>query len=72
MIVPTIKNIDLDNRKLYLEIDGLDFWNRAGCLTENYDRVLPDWQEQMLNIIQTHRNVFCLNMDAHATLLALK
>jgi len=43
-LVPTIKNIDLDNRKLYLEIDGLDFWNRAGCLTENYDRVLPDWQ----------------------------
>ena len=64
-LVPTIKNIDLDNRKLYLEIDGLDFWNRAGCLTENYDRVLPDWQEQMLNIIQTHRNLGWYKFSMH-------
>jgi hypothetical protein len=54
-LVPTIKNIDLENKKLYLEIDGPDFWNLANCTTENYDKVLPDWQEQMLNIIQTHK-----------------
>ena len=64
-LVPTIKNIDLDNRKLYLEIDGPDFWNRAGCLTENYDKVLPDWQEQMLNIIQTHRNLGWYKFSMH-------
>jgi len=56
-LVPIIKNIDLENRKLYLEIDGPDFWERAGCDMSNYDIVLPDWQEQMLEIIQAHKNL---------------
>ena len=56
-LVPTIKNIDLEARKLYLEIDGPDFWERAGCDMANYGNVLPDWQEQMLAIIQTHKNL---------------
>lgn len=56
-LVPTIKNIDFDNRKLYLEIDGPDFWEQAGCDTNNYDSVLPDWQEQMLAIIKAHKSL---------------
>jgi len=56
-LVPVIKNIDLTERKLYLEIDGPDFWERAGCDMSNYDSVLPDWQEQMLEIIQAHRSL---------------
>jgi hypothetical protein len=56
-LVPTIKNIDFDNRKLYLEIDGPDFWEQAGCDMNNYDSVLPDWQEQMLAIIQAHKSL---------------
>jgi hypothetical protein len=56
-LVPVIKNIDLTERKLYLEIDGPDFWERAGCDMANYDSVLPDWQEQMLEIIQAHRSL---------------
>jgi hypothetical protein len=56
-LVPTIKNIDLAARKLYLEIDGPDFWEQAGCDQANYDSVLPDWQEQMLNIIKTHKKL---------------
>lgn len=55
--VPNIIKIDLDERKIYLEIDGLDFWNRAGCLTENYDKVLPDWQDQMIEIIKAHKSL---------------
>ena len=54
-LVPTIKNIDLTAKKLYLEIDGPDFWEQSGCNQANYDSVLPDWQDQMLNIIQTHK-----------------
>ena len=64
-LIPKILKIDLDHKKLYLEIDGLDFWNRAGCLIENYDSVLPDWQEQMLNIIQTHRNLGWYKFSMH-------
>jgi hypothetical protein len=54
-LVPVIKNIDMDNRKLFLEIDGVDFWERAGCDMAHYDSVLPDWQEQMLAIITAHK-----------------
>jgi hypothetical protein len=56
-LVPVIKNIDLKERKLYLEIDGPDFWEQAGCLTKNYDSVLPDWQDQMINIIKAHKHL---------------
>ena len=49
-LVPVIKNIDLNQQRIYLEIDGADFWEQAGCNQENYDAVLPDWQEQMLII----------------------
>jgi hypothetical protein len=56
-LVPTIKNIDLDHKKLYLEIDGPDFWELAGCNQDNYDSVLPDWQDQMLEIIKTHKKL---------------
>jgi hypothetical protein len=64
-LIPTIIKIDLDTRKLYLEVDGLDFWNRANCTTANYDSVLPDWQEQMLNIIRTHKNLGFYKFSMH-------
>ena len=56
-LVPKILNIKLDERKLYLEIDGPDFWERAGCDSANFDSVLPDWQDQMLNIIKAHKSL---------------
>lgn len=55
-MVPEILEVNVPERKIYLRIDGLDFWNRANCTTENYDNVLPDWQEQMLAIIQAHKD----------------
>jgi len=53
--VPKIQELDLFNKKIYLEIDGPDFWEQAGCDMQNYDKVLPDWQDQMIEIIQAHR-----------------
>jgi hypothetical protein len=64
-LVPIIKNIDLGNKKLFLEIDGPDFWERAGCNTENYDRVLPDWQDQMLEIIRAHKSLGLYKYSMH-------
>ena len=55
--VPDVLHIDREERKIYLRIQGKDFWNRAGCLTENYDSVLPDWQDQMLEIIKAHKSL---------------
>ena len=64
-LVPKIINIDLNSRKLYLEVDGPDFWNRAGCDVANYDKVVPDWQEQMLNNIQTYKNLGWYKYSMH-------
>jgi hypothetical protein len=63
--IPDILDIDLINKQIYLKVDGLDFWNRAGCLIENYDSVLPDWQEQMLDIIKTHRQLGLWKYSMH-------
>ena len=64
-LVPKIKQIDLINKKIYLEIDGPDFWEQAGCVTQNYDSVLPDWQDQMLNIIKAHKSLGLYKYSMH-------
>jgi hypothetical protein len=64
-MVPKILNIDFVNRKLYLEVDGLDFWNRAKCDVANYDGVLPDWQDQMIEIIKAHKQLGLFKYSMH-------
>lgn len=49
--------VDSKEKKIYLTVKGKDFWNRANCTTENYDQVLPDWQDQMLKIVLAHRSL---------------
>ena len=64
-LVPKIINIDLAARKLYLEIDGPDLWQRSldsGC---SFDKILPDWQEQMLAIIQAHKDLGIYKYSLH-------
>ena len=64
-LVPKIINIDLENQKLFLEIDGPDFWEQAGCDSNNFDKVLPDWQEQMIEIIKTHKRLGFYKYSMH-------
>lgn len=52
-----LHTIDQKEKKIYLYISGPDFWERAKCTTENYDKVLPDWQDQMLEIIEAHKSI---------------
>ena len=54
-LVPEILEVNVPERKIYLRIDGPDFWERAGCDQANYDSVLPDWQDQMIEIILSHK-----------------
>jgi hypothetical protein len=56
-LVPKITKVDLDAKKIYLEIDGPDFWEQACCDQANYDKVLPDWQDQMIEIIKAHKSL---------------
>ena len=55
-LVPKILDIDHKNRKLYLEVDGDDFWQRSHTL-DSYYSVLPDWDTQMINIINAHKSL---------------
>jgi hypothetical protein len=64
-LVPTIINIDLSSRTLYLEIDGPDFWHQSLDGNCTFDEVLPDWQEQMLNIIKAHRSLGLWKYSMH-------
>jgi len=65
MHVPFILDIDYTERKIYLQIDGVDFWEQAGCATENYDIVLPNWQEQMIDIIKAHKFLKLYKFSMH-------
>lgn len=64
-LVPNIQKIDLESRKLYLGIDGPDFWELAGCDHNNFASVLPDWQEQMLTIIKAHKSLNLYKYSMH-------
>jgi hypothetical protein len=63
--IPEILEIDYKNKKVFLRIENLDFWNRAECSIENYCKVLPDWQDQMLAIIRAHRNLNLYKYSMH-------
>ena len=64
-LIPKILKIDLDHRKLYLEIDGVDFWQQAGPVEQNYDIVLPNWREQMLEIFRAHKKLGIYKYSLH-------
>lgn len=64
-LVPKIIDIDYLNRKIFLEIDGLDFWNRAECSTNNYDLVLSNWQDQICDIVRAHKNLGLYKYSMH-------
>lgn len=64
-LVPEIIKIDLHTRKLYLKIEGPDFWEQAQCSVDNYDRVLPNWREQMLAIIRAHKSMGLFKYSMH-------
>lgn len=63
--VPQILEIDHREKKLYLRIDGVDFWQQAGPLEQNYDRVLPDWRDQMLGILTAHKSLGIYKYSLH-------
>jgi hypothetical protein len=62
-LIPQILDIDEINRKIYLKIDGPDFWEQAGCNSANFDNVLPDWRDQMFAIVWAHK---CLGLHKYS------
>jgi len=65
-LVPKILDIDYTQRKIYLEIDGVDFWQRSLDNNQSsFDEIIPDWQEQMLAIIQAHKDLGLYKISMH-------
>jgi hypothetical protein len=65
-LVPNILDINYKDRKIFLEIDGVDFWQRS--LDKNncsFDEILPDWKDQMLNIVHAHRSIGYYKYSMH-------
>lgn len=64
-LVPKILDIDTVDRKLYLEINGPDMWELAGCQGIDYSQVVPDWDIQMLAIMQAHKDLGIYKYSLH-------
>lgn len=62
--VPTYK-LDTEQNKIYLDVDGKDFWNRAECAVENYSKVIPNWEQQILDILQAHKDLKIYKYSLH-------
>lgn len=60
-----IIDIDYRNKKIYFSINNVDFWELSNCDNKNYSKVLPDWQDQMLEIIQSHRDLKMYKFSMH-------
>ena len=63
--IPEILEIDDKNQKIYLRIDGTDMWDQAGCTGKDYSDVLSDWDTQMLEIIQSHKDLGIYKISMH-------
>lgn len=64
-LVPKILNIDLSSKKLFLEIEGVDFWQQKIDNNCTYDDILPDWREQMLDIFRAHKSLGIYKYSLH-------
>ena len=63
-MVPKHK-IDFLNKKIYLEIDGPDMWERAGCTGTDYSHIVSDWDVQMLKIFAAHKSLGLYKYSLH-------
>jgi hypothetical protein len=64
-LVPKILNIKLEERKMYFEIQGVDFWQQTLDNNCTYDDILPNWREQMLDIFRAHRELGIYKYSLH-------
>ena len=62
-LIPHTTRFDPDAKKIYFEIQGVDFWEQSHGKT--YEDVLPNWQEQMLYIMETHKQLGIYKYSLH-------
>jgi hypothetical protein len=64
-LVPKILDIDILQRKIFLEIDGVDFWQKSFDSNCSFDSVLPNWQDQMLEMFKAYRELGWYKYSLH-------
>jgi tRNA A-37 threonylcarbamoyl transferase component Bud32 len=64
-MVPEITNIDLKDKRIYMKIQGVDFWQQTIDNNCTYEDILPDWQEQMLAIFRAHKSLGIYKYSLH-------
>jgi len=64
-LIPEILEINFRDHKIYLRVDGVDFWQQSLDNAITFDQVLPDWQDQMLNIISAHKSLNLYKYSLH-------
>ncbi len=62
-LIPKLTKIHTDEQKIYFEIQGVDFWEQSHGKT--YEDVLPNWQDQMLYIMETHKKLGIYKYSLH-------
>jgi hypothetical protein len=63
--IPEILDIDYKNKKIFLHIGGIDFWQASDPIKQNYDDVLLGWDKQMLDIIKAHKDLGIYKYSMH-------
>ena len=61
--IPNILELDYDAKKIIFGVDGVDFWEQSH--TQGMDAVLPNWREQMLEILQAHKTLGLYKYSLH-------
>jgi hypothetical protein len=64
-MIPKITHIELWSKKLYMEIQGVDFWQQTLDNNCTYDDILPNWRGQMLDIFQAHKSLGIYKYSLH-------
>jgi len=64
-LVPNIEEIDYRNRKIYLQIEDSDFWEKSNHSFANYNTTLSDWEDQMLEIFRAHKSLGIYKYSLH-------
>ena len=62
-LVPRMTRFVPEEQKIYFEIQGVDFWEQSHGKT--YEDVLPNWEEQMLYIMETHKQLGIYKYSLH-------
>jgi len=64
-MIPNITQVDMYSKKLYMEVQGVDFWQQTLDNNCTYDNILPNWREQMLDIFRAHKSLGIYKYSLH-------